>query len=170
MTQPDYVPVQPSDRVRPSGRLEVPGRWLQDRPGELLELTPPAGERFGVPGPDLGYGLKLAKRFEDRFVLSRVERREDALAGGFACGSRRAARFGRAPVIHDFEWAFSLWGFLGGAPGDLLSARAEVVRGVAHDYWRRRAFADTVTEEALALTPAEASARIREWQNFLRIY
>ncbi len=169
MTQPDYVPVRPSDRVRPSERLESPRPWRQDRPAELTELSPPRGERFGVAGPDLGYGLKLAKRFEDRLALFRGERFEDALVGCFACGARRAASVGRAPVVGDFEWAYTLWGYLGSPPSDLVSTRVPVLRGVAHDYWQQRRVADAPTAEALAMTPAQVAERIGEWRSLLRL-
>ena len=32
---------------------------------------------------------------------------------------KRASMFGRAPVIYDLEFAYSLFGFLGGAPAEL---------------------------------------------------
>lgn len=169
MTQPDYVPVRPSDRVRPSERLSLPGAWHQDRPGEVLDLTPPAGERFGATGPDLGYGLKLAKRLEHRLAVPAGEDPEDAVAGCFACGARRAATFGRAPVIHDFEWAYTLWGYLGEPPAELVAARAPILRGAAHDYWQQRAVVDAVAADALRLTPQQVAARIGEWRSFLRL-
>ena len=169
MTQPDYVPVRPSDRVRPSQRLEVPGPWRQDRPAELTDLTPPAGERFGVAGPDLGYGLKLAKHLEHRLAVPRGEDVEDVVAGCFACGARRAASLGRAPVVFDFEWAYTLWGYLGSPPSDLVAARAPVIRGAAHDYWRQRRVADAVTAEALRLTRAQVATVIGEWRSLLHL-
>ena len=169
VTQPDYVPVRPTDRVRPSDRLNVPGAWRQDRPGEVLDLTPPAGDRFGSAGPDLGYGLKLAKRLEHQLQVPVGEDVEDAVAGCFACGARRAASFGRAPVIYDFQWAYTLWGYLGQPPADLVAARARVLRGAAHDYWHQRRVVDAVDDEALRLTPQQVAARIGEWRSFLRI-
>ncbi|MHB1929186.1 MAG: hypothetical protein ACYDEN_02465 [Acidimicrobiales bacterium] len=169
MTQPDYVPVRPSDRVRPSGRLSLPGAWHQDRPGEVLDLTPPTGARFGTAGPDLGYGLKLAKRLQPRLLVLESEDVEDVVAGCFACGARRSATFGRAPVIHDFEWAYTLWGYLGPAPAELVAARVPAMRGAAHDYWQQRSVVDAVTDEAMVLTPAQVAARIGEWRSFLRL-
>jgi hypothetical protein len=133
VTQPDHVPLKAQDRIRPSDRLGLPGTWVQDRPAELTGLTPPVGEQFGVTGPDLGFGLKLAKRFLDRLVLTEGEDPHDALAGCFACGTRRAASFGRAPVIYDMEWAYTLWGYLAQAPAELVALRVPLFRGAGHD-------------------------------------
>jgi hypothetical protein len=122
---------------------------------------------FGDPGPDLGYGLKLAKRFEDKLELAVDETPEDAIAGCFVVGSRRASLFGRAPVIYDMELAYTIWGFLGGAPKDLIVFRSDRFRGAAHHYELQRAVAATVREEALALTPAQARQKLGEWKSLL---
>ena len=66
---------------------------------------------------------------------------------------RRAARFGRAPVIHDLTLAFTLWGFLGGAPADLVAAREPLFRAASHHYQVQRTIADCVPESTLRLTP-----------------
>jgi hypothetical protein len=169
VTQPDYVPVRAIDRVRPAERLRIPGAWRQDRPAEQVELIPPSGACFGSTGPDLGYGLKLAKRFEHRLLLAPGEDAHDAVAAGFACGARRAASFGRAPVVYDMAWAYELWGYLGDAPDDLVDARVPFVRGASHDYERQRAVAAAVAPAALELTPAEVRERIGEWRSWLHI-
>jgi hypothetical protein len=165
VTQPEFVPPAPSDRVRPAERLATPSPWYQTRPGDLTELRPPTGPRFGTIGPDPGYGLKLAKRFEDRLVLSEGESAHDAVAGAFACGLRRSADFGRAPVIYDMEWAYALWGFLGGAPEDLVAWRAELFRGASHQYWDQREIVDAVKAETVRLTAAEVRGRLTQWKD-----
>lgn len=167
MTQPPHVRVQDTDRVRPSSLLPPPSPWYLQRPGELQDLTPPAGRRFGSAGPDLGYGLKLARRWEDRLVVSPDTHREDAVIGGFGCGSRRAASFGRAPVIHDMEWAYTLWGYLGGGGAELLAWRDGLFRGAAEDYWVQRRIADAVRPETLPLTPAQVRDRLDSWKELL---
>jgi hypothetical protein len=167
MTQPDHVPMQATDRVRPSAVLPAPGKWYLDRPAEQSSLQPPSGPRFGSTGPDLGYGLKLAGRFRDKLVLGEGEHAEDAIAGGFACGSRRASFFGRAPVIYDLEWAFGLWGFLGGAPDDLIAWRKPLFRGAAEHYWDQREIVDAVKVETLRLGPAEVRERLGSWKELL---
>ncbi|HET9075321.1 MAG TPA: hypothetical protein VFN68_00190 [Acidimicrobiales bacterium] len=167
MTQPDHVPMQASDRVRPSMLLPPPRHWYLDRPGDPVDLTPPSGPRFGSPGPDLGYGLKLARRLEHELQLTEGEHAEDAVAGGFACGARRAAFFGRAPVIHDMRWAFGLWGFLGGAPGGLVEWRKPLFRGAAEHYWDQREIVDAVKVDALKLTPDQVLERLDNWKDLL---
>ena len=131
MTQPSYVPATTADRVRPVERLPVPSRWVGSRPADAPAPVPPKGPRFGSTGPDLGYGMRLARRFEDRLDLAAGESVGDAIVGCFSVGSHRAASFGRAPVIYDMEFAFTLWGFLGGAPPDLVALRTALFQGAA---------------------------------------
>jgi hypothetical protein len=169
VTQPDYVPVRSTDRVRPSDRLTVPGPWRQDRPAEQTTLTPPTNGRFGTTGPDLGYGLKLAKRLAARITVAPGESVDDAVAGCFACGTRRAGSYGRAPVIYDMEWAYILWGYLGDAPADLVAARVPLFRGAAHHYDDQRAIVDAVAETTLRLTPAEVRAGLGSWRSLVTI-
>src|SRR6202043_1496510 len=107
----------------------------------------PAGQLLGSPGPDQGFALRLARRFEERLQLVEGESVEDAIAGCTAVAMRRCARFGRAPAVYDLEFAFTLWGFLGGAPADLVEARAPLFRSAAHHYQAQRAIADSVSEE-----------------------
>lgn len=167
MTQPAQVPEAETDRMRPSALLPAPRRWVLDRPGEQLDLEPPTGPRFGSPGPDLGYGLMLARRLAPRLVLTEGEHEEDVVAGGFACGARRAATFGRAPVIYDMQWAYGLWGYLGGAPEDLVAWRKPLFRGAAEHYWDQREIVDAVKPEALTLTPAQVLESLSRWKDFL---
>jgi hypothetical protein len=132
-----------------------------------VDLQPPTGPRFGSAGPDLGYGLKLARRIEPRLILAPGEHKDAVVAGGFACGARRASFFGRAPVIYDMEWAFGLWGYLGGAPDDLVEWRQKLFRGAAEHYWDQREIVDAVKVETLRLSPAEVKARLNEWRELL---
>jgi hypothetical protein len=167
VTQPDHVPLQATDRVRPSSLLPPPGSWYLERPAEQVDLEPPTGRRFGSTGPDLGYGLKLARRLEDKVQLAGGERLDDAVAGCFACGSRRAASFGRAPVIFDMEWAYTLWGYLGDAPDDLVEWRKPLFRGATAHYWEQREIVDAVRPETLKLTPAAVRGRLGSWRDLL---
>jgi hypothetical protein len=130
------------------------------------EVKPPSGPRFGSAGPDLGYGLKLARMVEHRLEVP-PEEREDAVLGSFACGARRAASFGRAPVIYDMEWAYILWGFLGDAPEDLVTWRSELFRGAGEDYWLQRRIVDAVRPETLRLTPSDVRERLTSWKELL---
>ncbi len=167
MAQPEYVPLVPTDRVRPSSRLSTPRHWSQDRPAEIASLRQPVGARLGSTGSDLGFGLKLAKRVAERAVLSDGEDVADAIAGCFACGTRRSSTFHRSPVIYDMEWAFTLWGFLSDAPADLVAYRRPLFAGAHHDYSRQRVVADSVPEAALRLAPADVRAGLANWRKLL---
>jgi hypothetical protein len=167
VTQPPHVPLQETDRVRPSSLLPAPRSWYLDRPGEWHGADRVEGPRFGFPGPDLGYGLKLAQRFSDKLQLTAGEEHKDAFYGGFLCGSRRAAEFGRAPVIHDMDWAYTLWGYLGEAPDDLVAWRVPLFRGAAGQYWDQRQIVDAVRPETLRLTAAQVRERLGTWKDLL---
>lgn len=169
MAQPDFVPVSDTDRVRPADRLPAPAAWEATRPADLPGLRPPSGRSMGATGPDQGYGLKLARRFRDRLELQPHEHAEDAVAGALAVGLKRAAQFGRAPVIYDFELAYSLFGFLGGAPADLLAYRRGLFAGADHDYWTQRRIADLVPTETLRLTPAQVRDQMGTWKTMLAL-
>jgi hypothetical protein len=167
VTQPPHIPLQDTDRVRPSSLLPAPDAWYLQRPGEVDEAKVPWGPRFGSTGPGLGYGLMLARRLEGRLEVPAGDSREDAVAGCFICGARRSASFGRSPVIHDMEWAYILWGYLGSAPEDLAAWRAGLFRGAAHDYWLQRQIVDAVRPETLRLTPAQVRDRLTAWKELL---
>lgn len=165
MAQPEFVQLHAGDRVRAAERLPAHGGWRQDRPAELTSPDVPTGLRFGSPGPDQGYGLTLAHRFVDRLDLAPDEHGEDAVAGCLGVGLRRASLFGRAPVIHDLDLAFTLFGYLGGAPDDLVAFRAPLVQGAGHSYWLQRDVVDKVRVDTLRLTPAQVRAKLSEWRS-----
>ena len=165
MAQPEFVPLHAGDRVRAAERIPAHGGWRQDRPAELTSPDLPTGHRFGSPGPDQGYALTLAERFADRLQLATDEHHEDAVAGALGVALRRASMFGRAPVIHDLDLAFTLLGYLGDAPADLVAFRAPLVRGTAHSYWAQRDVVDKVRDETLRMTPAQVRAKLTEWRS-----
>ncbi len=147
----------------------MPQVWTQSRPSELRGTGQPSGARLGSPGPDQGYALKLARRFIDRIELAAGESPDDAVAGCTAVATRRAAGFGRAPVVHDLTLGFTLWGFLGGAPRDLVAARGPLFRSAAHHYEAQRTIADCVRPDTLRLTPEQVAARLPEWRELIEL-
>jgi hypothetical protein len=165
VAQPEYVPLQAGDRVRPAERLPAHPGWRQARPAELKgpELT--KGNRFGSPGPDQGYGLALAERFHGKLELAPGEEEHDVVQGCLGVGLRRASLFGRAPVIFDLELAYTLYGYLGGAPAGLVEFRVPVIKGAAHDYWVQRAVVDRVAESTLRSTPEKVRASLDDWRS-----
>ncbi|MGH9157578.1 MAG: hypothetical protein ACRD1K_17480 [Acidimicrobiales bacterium] len=167
MAQPEHVPVAPGDRVRPAEVLPPHGGWRQDRPGEITGAAQAVGRRRGTPGPDQGYALTLATRFVGRLQLGPGEHAGDAIAGCLGVALRRASLFRRAPVIHDLDLAFTLWGFLGEGPDDLVEYRAPLFRSAAHHYWDQRGIADKVLESTLRLTPVAVRAQLADWRGLL---
>lgn len=167
MTQPEYVPIAGADRVRDSEQMPAPDRYVPTRPAEIRRGVQPKGRAFGQPGPNLGYGLKLAGRFKDHLRLADGESEADAVAGAFAVGTKRSSLFGRAPTIYDFELAYTLWGFLDGAPRELVEHRQALFRGASHHYSDQRAIADRVPEETLRLSPAQVKERLADWRSLL---
>jgi hypothetical protein len=72
-------------------------------------------------------------------------------------------------VIHDLAFAFTLFGFLGEAPADLIEARGPLFRSVSHHYKAQRTIADSVTESALRLTPEAVAAQIGDWRSLVSL-
>jgi len=169
VTQPSFVPVVEADQVRRAYQLHVPEIWTTSRPSELRGTRAPSGTFLGTPGPDQGFALKLARRFEDRLILGTGEQAEDAMVGCTTVAMRRAASFGRAPVIHDLTLAFTLWGFLDGAPADLITAREPLFRSASHHYQAQRIIADCVHESTLRLSPLQVAEQIQDWRSLLEL-
>jgi len=169
VTQPSFVPVVEADQVRRSYQLQMPSIWTTSRPSELRGTRQPSGTFLGTPGPDQGFALKLARRFEDRLVLGTGEHVEDAIWGCTAVAMRRAAAYGRAPVIHDLTSAFTMWGFFEGAPADLVAAREPLFRSASHHYRVQRTIADCVPESSLRLTPEQVAERLSDWRTLLEL-
>jgi hypothetical protein len=170
MAAPEFVPVRPGPKDKayesPPRRL---GSWLPDRPGELVDDGfQPEGMALGSQGPDQGYALLLARRFEGKLALAEGEHEADVIAGGVAIALRRASIFGRAPVIHDLRLAFELFGFLDeDADEELVAHRREVFEELAnpHHYFEVRHLAGAVPEATLRLTPDQVRARRSEWRS-----
>lgn len=160
MTQPIFVPIAEADQVRPSRRLEVPDAWTTDRPAEQRIPARPGGHLRGTPGPDQGYALRLARRFEKRLRLATGESPEDVIVGVALLASRRSALLGRAPSIYDVKAALALWGFLVDAPAKLVAERRWAFLSASHDYVVQRVLVDRVPEPSLRLSPDEVAARV----------
>lgn len=168
MAQPDFVPVAFGDRPRRDETLPPPRRWTATRPADLVGRQP-SGSMLGNPGPDQGFGLVLAKRFVPRLHLETGEHTQDVVAGCLGVGLRRAARFGRAPVIHDMEVAYLMWGYLDPEPQEALVAyRRPLFAGASHHYWDQRLIVDSVPASTFDLTPAQAGQQMAgDWRVLL---
>ncbi len=159
MTQPTFVPIAEADQVRPARHLHVPGSWTTSRPAELGVPTAARGRSVGTPGPDQGFALRLARRFEHEVQLGEGESVHDVLHGVALIGARRAALFGRAPCIYDVQFALRLWGLLDDAPPELRERRRAAFSAVSYDYVAQRRLVDAVPDEVLRLGPEDARGR-----------
>ena len=167
MAAPQFVPTAQVDEPRKGLPLPPAEGWWAARPGELGPAQP-VGRRLGRPGPDQGYALRLVREFEDRLSLGPGEKLDDVVAGCVAVAMKRSALFGRAPVVHDLDVAFRVWGFLGDAPDDLVQHRAHLFEGAGHHYDEQRTIADSVPDETLQLSHGEVARRFpSEWRSLL---
>jgi len=150
------VPISEADQVRPARHLHVPGSWTASRGAELGGPTAYSGRSVGTPGPDAGFALRLARRFELDLKLGEGESEHDVLLGAALIAARRAALFGRAPCIYDVQFALALWDFLVDVTPERQSARQAAFSSISHDYVAQRALVDPIGEEILRLSPADA--------------
>ena len=167
MAAPEYVPVNLNELPRPEDPIPPPRPWMANRPADLKGRQP-VGRGLGRPGPDQGYALRLAHRFEDRLELTETEHKDDAVAGCLGVALKRASIFGRAPVIWDLELAFTLWGFLGGAPAELVAFRKPSFEGARHHYWEQREICDSVPEDTLRMTPDDVRRGLPAWRELIQ--
>jgi hypothetical protein len=167
---PEYVPIDYTADPRTYGSPpRRPEPWTADRPGDVIATGQPVGPMLGNQGPDLGYALKLVNAMSDQLVLAEGEHLDDVVAGGTAIAMRRAALFGRAPIIHDLTVAFSVWGFLDTAPDELVELRQPLFAGIAnHHHWvERRRVVDLVPESVLRMSHTELARGGSDWKRLL---
>jgi hypothetical protein len=167
-----YVPSEIGDRPRqqqnlPPGLAMPPARdWRADRPGDEAagpdDAAPGPGALMGRPGPNVGYAYTLAARTASRLRLSPHEHADDVIAVLAEIAGKRAAGFGRAPVIGDIDVAVDMLGYDG-------TADPEFVHDAAHDYTRRRELVDAVPEELLRLRGSALAERVGEWRAQARL-
>jgi hypothetical protein len=166
-----FVPPDPDARPRqqqnlpPGIALPPASHWRPDRPGDLRGPVVGHGELWGNQGPNVGYAYTLAERAKDRFRLGPHEHVDDVVAVVAEIAGKRAALFGRAPVIHDVEHAMTVLGYDGSAGAEFSEARTLLVLDAAHDYKRRRSIVDGVSEEMLRSTGTELKDRIEAWRS-----
>lgn len=173
MAAPPYVPKR---AVRPlrtySSPPRRPGSWRAERPGDL-PARQPTGPLLGRPGPDQGYLLTLAERYRGRLHLHPGEHEDDALAGAVAVGLKRAAIFGRAPVIHDLAVGLTVWGFLDPAADKaLVDLRHGLFSGCSHVHHdaQLRTIAEAVPDEVLAQPHETIFEQYRDgWSQVIRV-
>jgi hypothetical protein len=149
--QLDDVPRQ-LPNLAPGVTMPAAASWRADRPADL-EAGQPTGALLGRPGPNVGYALTLANRVRDKISLAPHESADDAIAVVSELAMRRAASFGRAPVMHDVDAACVLLGYKGDTDPDFAAWRARIAHGASHDYGKRRRLVDAVAEGVLRMPP-----------------
>jgi hypothetical protein len=164
-----YVPSEIGDRPRqqqnlPPGLAPPPARdWRADRPGDL-KAAPGDGALMGRPGPNVGYAYTLAARARPRLRIAPHEHAEDVIAVIAEIAGKRAALFGRAPVIGDIDVAVVLLGYDGSADEHFVDLRSRLVHDAAHNYTGRRELIDAVPEHLLVLQGSALTDRVSEWR------
>jgi hypothetical protein len=158
VTQPTFVPIAEADQVRPARHLRLPGPWTASRPAEVVGPVRRRSRAMGTPGPDSGFALRLARRFEHELKLAEGESESDVAFGAALVAAKRAALFGRAPSIYDVRFALNLWGFLDDAPHEVVAPRRDAFSAISHDYVAQRRLVDSIPDEVLRLSPEEARA------------
>lgn len=170
MAAPEYVPVLADTDPRTYGSPpRRPSSWTATRPGDISGEGQPDGDMLGTQGPDLGYALKIARQMTDQLVLTEGEHLDDVIAGCTAVAMKRSSLFGRAPVVHDLTVAFTVWGFLGEAPEELVELRRELFAeaGTHHHWTARRRIVDMVPDEVLHRPVARVTTGVSDWKRLL---
>ena len=133
MAAPEYVPVPVTEKARLPWESpdHVPPAWTLDRPAEVgqgraADRAPPR-----LPGPRHRLRPHAGGADPRRGGgAARGAASTTPSSGCTAIAMRRAALFGRAPVMHDLRLAFTIWGWFDAAPSeDLRCDPAVGVRG-----------------------------------------
>jgi hypothetical protein len=82
----------------------------------------------------------------------------DAISVIAEVAGKRAASFGRAPVMPDIDVAIKALGYDGTADNKFVELRTRLVQDAGHSYLRRRAIVDAVPDTALRAPDAGAAA------------
>ena len=127
ITQPTFVPIAEADQVRPARHLHVPGSSTATLPAEVTVPAAPKGRSLGTPGPDSGFALRLAKRFEHDLRLGEGESEHDVVLGVALVAVKRAALFGGAPWSTTSVSPSTYWQFLADAPADVRAVQARAL-------------------------------------------
>ena len=152
MTQPTFVPVSQSSRVRASLVTPTPEIGRPKKAGLLGSPSDSSGAGRGTTGPDAGYALTLAERAVQNATLERGESTHDIVVGVAMLAAKRAALSGRGPTMSDVTVVLDLFGFRSDLTDDEASDRRRRFSGIAHSYVAQRALVDSVNENLLNQT------------------
>ena len=168
MAAPEFVPTTLAEQPRTGLQLPPARRGRELVKPAMNSNGQPDGDGMGTPGPDQGFALRIARKMRDEIQVAAGEHVEDAIAGCLNVALRRAALFGRAPTIHDLRVAFRIFGYLGGAPDELVQWRRPLFEAAHHHYWDQRSIVDLVPDETLRLPHGDVERRFpSEWKALL---
>ncbi|HCJ86324.1 MAG TPA: hypothetical protein DHV80_07175 [Acidimicrobiaceae bacterium] len=126
---------------------------------------------MGYQGPDQGYALRLCRGFREQLHISEDEHLNDVERGCVQIALKRASIFGRAPVVHDLEMAYRVYGFLDAvADAALVAERSRLFEGLAesHHYGDVRRLVATVSEGTLKMSPRDLEEQyLMDWRSLL---
>ncbi|MBM45640.1 MAG: hypothetical protein CL458_05205 [Acidimicrobiaceae bacterium] len=173
MAAPRHVPLSPTEDSNTYRSPDVvPSSWVNRRPGDL-ESFQPSGGSMGHQGPDQGYALRLCRGFREQLHIGEHEHLSDVERGCVQIALKRASIFGRAPVVHDLEMAYRVWGFLDpAADGALVAERARLFEGLAesHHYADLRRLVAIVPESTLEMSPSDLEEKyLADWSSLLEL-
>ena len=146
----------------PPGLAPPPARdWRADRPGDLGGVRRRRARCSGRPGPERRLRVHARRpRPRPACASRRSSTPTTSIAVVAEIAGKRAARFGRAPVMADIDVAIALLGYDGLRRRRRSSTlRARLVHDAAHDYTRRRELVDAVPEASAAAADGRADRR-----------
>ena len=167
-----FVPSELADRPRqqqnlPPGLAPPPAQIGAPIAPETRTARPSWERCSGVRAPTSVTRTPSPPACRDRLRLSPIEHDDDAMAVIAEIAGKRAAQFGRAPVMADIDCAIALLGYDGLADDKFVETRARLVHDAAHDYIRRRELVDAVPEAMLSLKLADLVKVVDDWRSAL---
>ncbi|MET0325669.1 MAG: hypothetical protein ABW219_10635 [Ilumatobacteraceae bacterium] len=170
MATPRFVPLVTD--VRPSRPADFGGIPPARRSPPLRGAgrRPLVAPGFGVPCPDAGYALLLARLTDVAIELEPHERRVDADWAIATVAMRRAGALGRAPFLEDVEVARTLLAYdQAGDDDDFRGWRERSLAGVSRDPNLRQRLADLAALASGIRHPVDCD-NARRWRETLRLH
>ena len=156
-----------SRTCRRASRCRRPTTGAPTGPATSVPASPTARCSAG-PGPNVGYAYTLAQRAKDRLRLGPSEHADDAIAVIAEIAGKRAAQFGRAPVIGDVDLAIALLGYDGSASEAFVKARSALVHEAGHDVPAPARARRRGSRRAAARARADDRPEIESWRASMR--
>lgn len=142
----------------------TPSGWKSDRPGDTYkERDTDSDVLLGNAGPNIGYALKLASQKIHGYFLLESEHEHDVKVLLSEIAMRRAANFGRAPIVQDLDFAAHLLGYDKESKSGEDKWRPRLVHGCGHDEHKRRRIVNSVPDEIIKHKDEVSEGMISGW-------